>query len=154
MVFSSGINAWLPFSFDLFRFSISLLSLLLFLSCSPILPRSWLLGFFRFPSRFHGFLPIILPNFLSTFFGSQYSAFCLFPFVLPCFAPTAVSQVLTFSVFRLPLGVFPCVSLSFVRFPFRFRLLSLLILSLSLPPGFSSQRSFRCVFCLSTSAYP
>ena len=34
--------------------------------------------------------------------GSVYLAFCSFPFVLPCFAPTAVPQVLTFSVFRLP----------------------------------------------------
>ena len=41
----------------------------------------------------------------------RYSAFCLFPFVLPCFAPTAVPQVLAFC-FR------------FRPFPFLFRFLS------------------------------
>ena len=40
------------------------------------------------PSSQPGF-PCLLP-------GSKYSAFCLFPFVLPCFAPTAVPQVLPF----------------------------------------------------------
>ena len=37
--------------------------------------------------------------------GSAYSACCLFPFILPCFAPTAVPQVLT------------SVPLRFLRFP-------------------------------------
>ena len=47
----------------------------------------------------------------------MYSAFCLFPFVLSCFAPTAVPQALTIpSVFRLPLRCFPLLPLSFVRF--------------------------------------
>ena len=56
-------------------------------------PRSLLPGFPCIPSRF------------------RYSAFCLFPFVLPCFAPTAVPQVLAFG-FR------------FRPFPFFFRFLS------------------------------
>ena len=47
-----------------------------FRSCG--LPRSLLPGFPCIPSRF------------------RYSASCLFPFILPCFAPTAVPQVLPF----------------------------------------------------------
>ena len=47
------------------------------------------------------------------FLGSSYSAFCLFPFILPSFAPTAVPLVLPFcSRFR----AFPSLPLSFVRF--------------------------------------
>ena len=43
----------------------------------------------------------------------KYSAFCLFPFILPGFAPTAVPPVLPFcSRFR----AFPSLPLSFVRF--------------------------------------
>ena len=45
---------------------------------------------------------------------------CLFPFALPCFAPTAASQVLVFfPVSFVPLfltSVLPCLMLSFVRF--------------------------------------
>ena len=45
---------------------------------------------------------------------------CMFPFALPCFAPTAVSQVLVFfpvsSVTLFPTFVFLCLMLSFVRF--------------------------------------
>ena len=50
----------------------------------------------RFRSRFHGFprssqpgFPCLLPRF-------SYSALCLFPFILPGFAPTAVPPVLPF----------------------------------------------------------
>ena len=35
------------------------------------------------------------PGFPCFSFRSRYLAFCLFPFILPCFAPTAVPQVLT-----------------------------------------------------------
>ena len=187
------------------------------------MPHSWLFGFSSLLSL-PCFSPYFQPGFPCFLSGSKYSAFCLFPFVLPCFAPTAVPQVLPFwfsprgstlgfrslsipsalashysafcssfpvsparltvgfwvhpfpltvlrlffrpsclvshafpsvlstrlsvcflspfpaslpqlldrcspfSVFRLPLGVLPCVSLSFVRFTFRFRLLGLLFL--------------------------
>ena len=51
--------------------------------------------------------------------------FCLFPFVLPCFAPAAVSQVLTLtSAFQLTSRCSSCLPLSFVRFRFRIQLLS------------------------------
>ena len=48
-------------------------------------------GFFR-PSGLSPSFPIRFPTVPS---GSAYSAFCWFPFVLPCFTPAAVRQVLT-----------------------------------------------------------
>ena len=97
--------------FQSFHFSISLLSLCFFFSLFfLILPHS---GFLRRPfrSRFFGFPRSLQPD-LSCFPSRfRYSAFCLFPFVLPCFAPTAVPQVLAFC-FRLR------------PFPFCFRFLS------------------------------
>ncbi|MBQ8603741.1 MAG: hypothetical protein IJ410_02720, partial [Oscillospiraceae bacterium] len=63
-------------------------------------------GFLAFP---------VLSDLVSHVFfpGSLYSAFCLFPFILPGFAPTAVPPVLPFcSRFR----AFPSLPLPFVRF--------------------------------------
>ena len=69
-----------------------------------------------------------------------YSASCSFPFVLPCFTPTAVPQVLAFR-FR------------FRPFPFFFRFLSSasfpvlttqLLFFRSLLPGLASQWLFQC----------
>ena len=196
-------------------------------SSFPFFHRSRLtVGFFGFsgPLSLPRPSPYSQPGFPCFLSGSKYSAFCLFPFVLPCFAPTAVPQVLPFwfsplgstlgfrflsvssalashysayrvflscfptrhtagywfhpfplavlrlffrfpclvshaassvlstrlsvcflssfpaslpqlfhrcspfSVFRLPLGVFPCAYLSFVRLAFRFRLLGFLFL--------------------------
>ena len=78
-------------------FPFRLLSLLFFLSALPAsasqgLPLCALpLSLLRFPrSSQPGF-----PCFLSRF---PYSAFCWFPFVLPCFAPAAVPQVIPFQV--------------------------------------------------------
>ena len=45
--------------------------------------------------------------------GSSYSASCLFPFIPPGFAPTAIPPVLPF---RFRLRAFPSLLLSFVRF--------------------------------------
>ena len=94
----------------------------------PRSPHSWLPGssvsplgspaFFRFLRLVsHAHSPVL-----------QYSAICLFPFVLPCFAPTAVPQVLAFFRLSASLRHFPCIRLSFVRSMFRFRLLSPLFL--------------------------
>ena len=47
-----------------------------------------------FRSRFPGFPPCFWPGFPCLLSGSVYSAFCQFPFILPCFAPTAVPQVI------------------------------------------------------------
>ena len=55
-------------------------------------------------------VPPGFPCFPSIF---KYSAFCLFPFILPSFAPTAVPLVLPFC-FRF--RAFPSLLLSFVRF--------------------------------------
>ena len=77
---------------------------------SSRLPHSWLLGSSVSPRGSPAFLPIPLPGFPCIFLGSQYSAFCSFPFVLPGFAPTAVPPVLTF--FRLSTSL-RCSSLRF-----------------------------------------
>ena len=145
MVFSSGINAWLPFPFGLFRFSISLLSLLCFpFLISPIRLTDRFLGSSASPlgsSAFFRFLCLVSRAFSSVL---QYSASCLFPFVLPGFAPTAVPPVLTF--FRLSTSLrcsslrFPVLSsgsrlgFDYLAFCFFFSLL----------PVFPSQWFFRC----------
>ena len=79
-----------------------------------------------FRSRFPGFSPYSRPGFPCLLSGSVYLAFCLFPFALPCFTPTAVPQVLAW--FRSPFGslpfsIVPFFSTFFRPFLFRFRLL-------------------------------
>ena len=82
----------------------------------PFSPRSWLFrrscsayAFQVFPLTpslvSHAFFPVLCTRLC-----------CMFPFVLPCFAPTAVPQVLT--IFRLStsLWCFPLLPHSFVRF--------------------------------------
>ena len=64
-----------------------------------------------FRSRFPGLSPSSRPGFPCHLSGSVYSAFCQFPFALPCFAPTAVPQVIAW--LRSPFG-----SLRFSAFPF------------------------------------
>ncbi len=65
----------------------------------------------RFRFRFFGSPRSLQPDLSCLPSRFRYSASCLFPFVLPCFAPTAVPQVLAFR-FRLR------------PFPFFFRFLS------------------------------
>ena len=68
-------------------------------SSFPFFHRSRLtVGFFGFsgPLSLPRPSPYSQPGFPCFLSGSKYSAFCLFPFVLPCFAPTAVPQVLPF----------------------------------------------------------
>ena len=61
--------------------------------------------------------PFTLSGFPYSPSGSAYSALCLFPFVLSCFAPTAVPQALiSFPAFLLSMLCFPLRHLSFVRF--------------------------------------
>ena len=57
------------------------------------------------------FSPFTLPGFPCSPSGSAYSARCLFPFILSCFAPTAVPQALAIAL----QSRFPLLSLSFVR---------------------------------------
>ena len=102
-----------------------------------------LLFCFRFP----GFSPYSRPGFPCLLSGSVYLAICQFPFILPCFTPTAVPQVLAW---RFPLSVSfalafcPSFPLSFVRFfsgfdysAFRF-FFSLYFFSLTVGPKLSS----------------
>ena len=69
-----------------------------------------------FHSRFQGFPLIPGPVSRAFFSGSVLSAFCLFPFALPCFAPTAVPQVITFFRLSTSLRCGSLLLLSFVRF--------------------------------------
>ena len=87
----------------------------------PQFPLSLQPDFSCFPSRF------------------PYSAFCLFPFVPPGFAPTAVPPVLPFC-FRF--RAFPFRSVSFRPLLFRFLLLSLCFFLSSFFPFPPSQRVF------------
>ena len=128
MNFFSGIGAWLPLSFVRFRFSISLLSLLLFLFHSlPVSASQVASSVLPFRSRFPGFSPSFRPGFPCLLSGSVYSAFCQFPFILPCFAPTAVPQVIAWlcSPFgSLCFSISPFSSTFFRPLLFRVRLLS------------------------------
>ena len=71
-----------------------------------------------FRSRFPGSSPSLRPGFPCLPSGSVCSALCQFPFALPCFAPTAVPQVIAWlSSFRpLTLALSPSFPLPFVRF--------------------------------------
>ena len=75
-----------------FNYSASVSSFLLSSRSSLTVASSVLLRSFRSS----GLSPSSRPGFPCLLSGSAYSAFCLFPFVLPCFAPTAVPQVLPF----------------------------------------------------------
>ena len=92
--FSFRADSWRPLSFVRFRFRTSLLSFCFFRSVS-----SWLHLTVTSPVLISSFqircLPPYLPSGFPYFFsGFSYLVFCLFPFVLPGFAPTAVSPVL------------------------------------------------------------
>ena len=89
---------WRSLSFVRSRFRLRLLSLCFFLSalCPLCLTVASLTGSGSLrPLRFS---PSSAPGFPSASSGSAYSASCLFPFALPCFAPTAVPQVIAFAL--------------------------------------------------------
>ena len=117
-------------------------------SSFPLFHRFCLtVGFFGFsvPLSLPRFSPSSRPGFPCLLSGSKYSAFCLFPFVLPCFAPTAVPQVLAFC-FR------------FRPFPFFFRFLSsasfpVLTTQPSVLPFRSSRFHLSVVFPVRASAF-
>ena len=60
----------------------------------PVFASQLAIPVLLFRSRFPGLSPSSQPGFPCLLSGSVYSAFCQFPFILPCFAPTAVPQVL------------------------------------------------------------
>ena len=115
--FLSGAGALLPLSFVRFHFSISLLSLCFFLSPLPASASQWLPQCFGSSFQLPRFPPSLPPGFPCFFSGFWYLAFCLFPFIPPGFAPTAVPPVLPFfSASSRPL--------LFRAFPLAFRFLS------------------------------
>ena len=130
-------SPWRSLSFVRSRFRLQLLSLCFFRSSLfPASPHSRLFGcssgpfvpsVFLLPSRLvsHAFLP-----------DSKYLAFCSFPFVLPCFAPTAVPQVLPFWI--SPPGSVPGFRFLVDRFHVSISLLSILFF-LSCFPCLASQ---------------
>ena len=113
----SGFSASLPLPFVRF-FSASSYSA----SVSSFPPSSRFRLTVAFPvlrsrSRFFGFPRSSRPGFPCLRFRFSYSAFCLFPFILPGFAPTAVPPVLPFFSASLR-------PLLFRAFPPAFRFLS------------------------------
>ena len=93
-----------------------------------------------------GSSPFTLSGFPYSPSGSAYSACCLFPFILPCFAPTAVPQVIASPPLRLLRFLSACAHAA--RFlsstsGLEPRLLSLCFF-FSLLPGFPSQSVLRC----------
>ena len=105
--FASMFFPYLPLSFVCFFSGSDYSVFRFFLSCSSLLRLT--VAFQVLGSSFRSFhlLPFFLSDFSFSFPGSQYSVFCWFPFVLPCFAPAAVPQVITFC-FRLR-----CFSIAF-----------------------------------------
>ena len=122
------------------RLHFRILSFLFFLSA---------LRRFRSPSGFPNalsfafallkFSPFTLSRFQYSPSGSAYSARCSFPFILPCFAPTAVPQVLTSASLRLLQVTFVC---------------SLAALSLSLLCGLEPDYSALCFFLSLLLTFP
>ena len=88
-----------PLSFRSLPLPFQLLSLCFFLSTFlPASASQLASSVLPFRSRFPDLSPSLRPGFPCLPSGSVYSASCSFPFVLPCFAPTAVPLVLPFQV--------------------------------------------------------
>ena len=98
-----------------------------------------------FRLRFPGFSPSFQPGFPCLLSGSVFMAFCSFPFILPCFAPTAVPQVLTFFSLSTSLRCFALPPLSFVHFGLGSDY-SASVSSVPFFPAFPHSGSFRCLF--------
>ena len=94
--FAFGLSAFLPLSFVRFRSASGYSALCFFRSPLPGLASQWLFQCFGSSFRLPRFPPSLPPGFPCFFSGFRYLAFCSFPFILPGFAPTAVSPVLPF----------------------------------------------------------
>ena len=108
-----GLSPSVPLSFVCFSSGSGYLASVSSFPLLPVPASQWLLQCAL--STFASLAFPILSDLVSRVFfpGSSYSAFCLFPFIPPGFAPTAVPPVLPFcSRFR----AFPSLPLSFVRF--------------------------------------
>ena len=96
LALTQDVSPWLPFPFVHFRFRLSATQLLFLPFLFPTVSASQLASTVSrsaFASRFSSSFQPGFPCFPS---DSKYSAFCSFPFVLSCFTPTAVPQVLPF----------------------------------------------------------
>ena len=118
LTFVFGLSPSCPFSFVHFHFRFLLLSFCFFRSLLPVFAFQWLFQCFVFCFRFLRFPRSLLPDFSCIPLRFWYLAFCLFPFILPGFAPTAVPPVLPFFHFLASVsfsGFFAYLRLSFVR---------------------------------------
>ena len=130
MLSLSVFSASLPLSFVRFCSASGYSALCFFLSVLPVssfpffpfLPHSGFLGAAS-PLSLPCFPRSFLPDFSCILSRFPYLAFCWFPFVLPCFAPAAVPQVIPFWI--SPPGPVLDFRLSFVRFRFSASLLGL-----------------------------
>ena len=96
LALTQGVSPWLPFSFVHFRFRLSTTQLLLLPFLFSTVPPYRGLSSFSVPLTLSCFSSFFQHGFPCLPSDSKYSASCLFPFVLPCFAPTAVPQVIPF----------------------------------------------------------
>ena len=96
--FASRVFLFRSASFRPLHFRFQLLSLLFLPFCSPAVPPHSCFPARRLRSRFLGFP--VLSRLISHAFhpGSLTQLRCPFPFVLPCFAPAAVPQVIPFRI--------------------------------------------------------
>ena len=156
MLSLSVLSASVPLSFVRFPSASGYLAFCFFLSLLPVLASQWLLRCFGSSFRLPRFPPSLPPGFPCFFSGFRSLAFCLFPFILPGFAPTAVPPVLPFfSAFFRPL-LFRAFSLPSAFFrPLRPASdYSAFCSFFSLLPVLPWQRFLRCFFPLPSGLFP
>ena len=94
--FAFGLSPLLPLSFVRFVSGSDYLASVSSFPFSSRLRLTAASSVLRIFFRLCGLPRSLLPGFPCILSRFRYSAFCSFPFALPCFAPTAASQVLTF----------------------------------------------------------
>ena len=115
----SGLSASSSLSFVRVLFASSYLAFCFFRSLLLGFASQWLFQCFGSSFRLYRFPHSLLPDFSCIPSWFWYLAFCLFPFILPGFAPTAVPPVLPSVHFLASVslsGFSACLQLSFVRF--------------------------------------
>ena len=115
----SGLSASSSLSFVRVLFASSYLAFCFFRSLLLGFASQWLFQCFGSSFRLYRFPHSLLPDFSCIPSWFRYLAFCLFPFILPGFAPTAVPPVIPSVHFLASVslsGFSACLQLSFVRF--------------------------------------
>ena len=115
----SGLSASSSLSFVRVLFASSYFAFCFFRSLLLGFASQWLFQCFGSSFRLYRFPHSLLPDFSCIPSWFRYLAFCLFPFILPGFAPTAVPPVLPSVHFLASVslsGFSACLQLSFVRF--------------------------------------